>query len=591
MISLIRQDRQGKLIDRTLLKDVLGVCLEIGNDNMEVYKNEIEMPMLEDTVHYYAQRAASWSLEEHSCIDYLLKAGECMEREEEIISHYLHHSREKLLEIVPNELLSQYKTQLLENLFPCCSALLRDENKVDLSKLYSLFCRVPKGLEILVNSFRENVIREGTASVMRALTAITDKGGRRDIGGVEEEATFVYTVLELRDKYVGYVTNVFHNNVFFHRALNEALEGFCNKRIAGNTSEEFLATLCDNVLKMGGAREKLRDGEIESILVNVTKFLQYVSDRDLFGEFYSRKLAIRLLYDKSTNDIHELSMLSNLKQQYGHQLAPKMERMVTDMLQAEVNQVSFESYLTNNPNIHPGLNLDVRVLNVRFWPNFKSSEPNLPVEMIKCVEAFKKFYSTCTKQRKLTWLYSMGTCNVVCKFDAGPKEMLVTPYYAILLLLFNNSQKVSYLDIKSQLNLGDEYLVRLLHFIVFGKYKILLKEPDTTQISTSDCFEVNYSFTNRRRKIKILLPSNDEKKKVIENIDMNRNDRISAIIVRIMKSKKSLHYQELINECIEQHGGMFKIDGEAFKKIIENLITQDYIERDEQDINILRYVT
>ena len=58
-----------------------------------------------------------------------------------------------------------------------------------------------------------------------------------------------------------------------------------------------------------------------------------------------------------------------------------------------------------------------------------------------------------------------------------------------------------------------------------------------------------------------------------------------------MKSKKSLHYQELINECIERHGGMFKIEGEAFKKIIENLITQDYIERDQQDINLLRYIT
>ena len=111
------------------------------------------------------------------------------------------------------------------------------------------------------------------------------------------------------------------------------------------------------------------------------------------------------------------------------------------------------------------------------------------------------------------------------------------------------------------------------------------------QISTSDGFEVNYSFTNRRKKIKILLPSDDEKKKGIETVDMSSNHRISTLIVRIMKSKKSLHYQELINECIEQHGGMFKIEGEAFKKIIENLITQDYIERDEQDINILRYVT
>ena len=184
----------------------------------------------------------------------------------------------------------------------------------------------------------------------------------------------------------------------------------------------------------------------------------------------------------------------------------------------------------------------------------------------------------------------MGTCNVVCKFDAGPIEMLVTPYYAILLLLFNNSRKVSYLDIKSQLNLGDEDLIRPLHSILFGKYRILLKEPDTKQISTSDGFEVNYSFTNGRRKINILLPSHDEKKKAIDNVDMSRNHRISALIVRIMKSKKYLHYQQLISECIEQHGEMSKIDGEVFKKIIENLITRDFIERDQQDINILRYI-
>ena len=134
----------------------------------------------------------------------------------------------------------------------------------------------------------------------------------------------------------------------------------------------------------------------------MTKFLEYVSDKDLFWELYSRKLASRLVHDRSTHDIHELSMLSKLKQQFGDQLAPKMERMFRDMLQAEVNQVSFESYLTNNPNIHPGINLDVRVLNFAFWPTVQSSEPNLPFEMIKCVDAFKEFYSTCTKQRKLT---------------------------------------------------------------------------------------------------------------------------------------------------------------------------------------------
>jgi cullin 1 len=592
VFTLIREDRQGEQIDRTLLNDVLCIFVEIGKDYMDLYRNEIEVPMLEYTVDYYSQKTASWSFEENSCMDYLLKAGECMKHEEDIATHYLHRSRDKVLEIVQNELLSHYKTQLLENLVPSCCSLLRDENKLDLAKLYSMFCRIPEGLQTLVNTFKEHVIREGTPLVMRALNAITDKTGRRDIGGVKEEAAFVYTVLELYDKYVDYIIYSFRRDAPFYRALKEAFEEFCNKKVAGSTSEEFLATLCDIVLKKGGSCEKLRYDEIEGILANVTKFLEYVSDRDLFAEFYRRKLAARLLYDrKSTHDIHELSMLSKLKQQFGNQFTSKMGSMVRDMLQAQANQTSFEAYLTSNPNIHRGIKFDVRVLNFAFWPTFKSSEPSLPLEMIKCVHAFKEFYSTHTKHRQLTWLYSTGTCNVMGKFHDEPIELIVTPYYAILLLLFNSSQKLSYVDIKSQLNLRDADLIRMLHSIVFGKYKILLKDPETKEIYACDSFQINYSFTNRRRKIKILLPSENEKKKVIENVDMDREQKMNALIIRIMKRKKYLDHEQLINDCIEHHGGRtFKIDVQVLKNSIEKLITREYLERDKQNFNILRYV-
>eukprot|EP00253_Pinus_taeda_P015712 PITA_15712 len=454
VITLIREDRRGLQVDRNLLEGVLGIFVDIG---MDVYANEIEMPLLEDTADFYVQRAGSWNLGENSCMDYLLKAGECMQREEEIAAHYLHRSREKLLEMVPNKLLLGYKTQLLENLACCCCALLRSDKKHDLSKLYSLFCRVPE-------------------------------------------------VLELHDRFVEDIIHVFRDNAVLYRALNETFVEICNKRVAGNTSEEFLAMLCDMVLRKGGGSKRLRSDEIEGILENVTKFLKYVNDTDLFGEFYRRKLAGRLLYGKSTDNAHELSMLLKLKQQIGNQLTSKMESMFKDMLQAEVNQARFKAYLTNNPNIHPGISLDVRVLNFTFWPPFKSSEPSLPLEMSKCVNTFKEFYSTYTQHRKVTWLYSTGTCNAIGKFQAEQIEMVVTPYYAILLLLFNSSQKLSYLDIKAGLNLRDKDLVRLLHSIVFAKYKILLKKPDTKEISLSDTFEINYSFTNRKEKIKILLP-------------------------------------------------------------------------------------
>jgi hypothetical protein len=81
VITLIREDRHGEQIEHTLLNDVLSIFIEIGMDDMDLYRNEIEMHMLEDIVDYYAQRIASGSLEEHSYMDYLLKAIECMKRE------------------------------------------------------------------------------------------------------------------------------------------------------------------------------------------------------------------------------------------------------------------------------------------------------------------------------------------------------------------------------------------------------------------------------------------------------------------------------------------------------------------------------
>lgn len=51
------------------------------------------------------------------------------------------------------------------------------------------------------------------------------------------------------------------------QALWCAFEVFCNKRIAGSSIAELLATFCDNILKKGGT--KLSDEMIEEILEGV----------------------------------------------------------------------------------------------------------------------------------------------------------------------------------------------------------------------------------------------------------------------------------------------------------------------------------
>lgn len=589
VITLIDREREGEQIDRALLKNVLGIFVEIGMGNMDAYENDFESAMLEDTASYYSRKAASWILED-SCPDYMLKAEECLKREKERVSHYLHSSSElKLLEKVQNELLSQYESQLLEKEHSGCHALLRDDKVDDLSRMYRLFCRILKGLDPVAQIFKQHVTGEGTSLVKHAEDAASNKKAeKKDVVGAQEQA-FVRKVIELHDKYLQYVNECFMNHSLFHKALKEAFEVFCNKGVAGSTSAELLATFCDNILKKGGS-EKLSDEDIEDTLEKVVKLLAYISDKDLFAEFYRKKLARRLLFDKSANDDHERSILTKLKQQCGGQFTSKMEGMVTDLTLARENQTNFEEYLNGNPLAHPGIDLTVTVLTTGFWPSYKSFDLNLPAEMVKCVEVFKEFYQTKTKHRKLTWIYSLGTCNIIGKFDPKPMELIVTTYQASALLLFNASERLSYSEIKSQLNLTDEDIVRLLHSLACAKYKILNKEPNTKTVAQTDYFEFNAKFTDKMRRIKIPLPPVDEKKKVIEDVDKDRRYAIDASIVRIMKSRKVLSHQQLVMECVEQLGRMFKPDFKAIKKRIEDLITREYLERDKDNPNMFRYL-
>ncbi|OMO49804.1 hypothetical protein COLO4_38370 [Corchorus olitorius] len=581
IIFLIDEEREGKQIDRALLKNVLGIFVEMGMDR---YEEDFEAEMVKESGAYYSRKASSW-IEEDSCPDYMIKAEESLKKEKERVTHYLDSSTEtKLIEIVQQKLLVAHANQLLEKENSGCRVLLRDDKVEDLSRMFSLYCNITKGLDPVSNMFKQHITSEGMALIQQA----EDAAASKQIG---HEQVLMTKIMGLHDKYMAYVTDCFENRTLFHKALKEAFEVFCNKSVAGCSSAELLASFCDNILKKGGGSEKLSDEAIEETLEKVVKLLAYIDDKDLFAEFYRKKLARRLLFDRSANDEHERSILSKLKQQCGGQFTSKMEGMVTDLTLARENQAGFEEYLRENSVAHPGIDLNVTVLTTGFWPSYRSSDLRLPQEMVKCVEAFKGYYATKTKHRKLTWIYSLGTCHINGKFDQKPIELIVSTYQAAVLVLFNGSARMSYSEIMAQLNLTHDDLGRLLHSLSCGKYKILIKDPNTKTNSHSDqYFEFNSKFTDRMRRIKIPLPPSDERKKVVEDVDKDRKYAIDAALVRIMKSRKVLGHQQLVSECVEMLSRMFKPDIRAIKKRIEDLITRDYLERDSENPNVFKYL-
>ena len=440
LIQLINQEREGEQIDRALLRNVLNIFVEMGMDHsLNFYEGDFEAAMLEDNGDYYSRKAALWILED-SCPNYMLKA-------EERVAHYLHSTTEqKLLEKVQNEILSHYQTQLLENEYSGCHALLMGDKKDDLSRMYKLFRRVPKGLEPVANIFKQHVTSKGLLIFKWVKDAVNNNADRSDIDAAIQEHGhgFGEKIIELHDKCMNYVVDEFQGSSTFSKVLQEAFEVICDQRIEESTTAELLATFLDSVLKKSGI-VKTSGHDIESVLGKAVNLLRYVSDRDLFVEFHSKKLARRLLFDESANDTaHERTILSKLKHQFGFQITSKMERMVNDVTVSIETQADFKAYIDNYSNMHPGIELAVTVLSTGFWPTYKSSEINLPSEMLKCIDLYKGFYSTKYQHRKLSWIDSLGICKIIGKFDSKPIEITVSTNQAVLLLLFNDSERLTY---------------------------------------------------------------------------------------------------------------------------------------------------
>ena len=81
VLALVDKERDGEQIDRALVKDALGIFVEMGMGGMEAYESDFEAFLLTETAKHYARKASLW-IEEDSCPAYLIKAERCLGRGE-----------------------------------------------------------------------------------------------------------------------------------------------------------------------------------------------------------------------------------------------------------------------------------------------------------------------------------------------------------------------------------------------------------------------------------------------------------------------------------------------------------------------------
>uniref|UniRef100_A0A8C0SVA4 Cullin-4B n=1 Tax=Canis lupus familiaris TaxID=9615 RepID=A0A8C0SVA4_CANLF len=535
------QKVQNKTIDGILLliererngeaidRSLLRSLLSMLSD-LQIYQDSFEQRFLEETNRLYAAEGQKL-MQEREVPEYLHHVNKRLEEEADRLITYLDQTTQKsLIATVEKQLLGEHLTAILQK---GLNNLL-DENRIqDLSLLYQLFSRVRGGVQVLLQQWIEYIKAFGSTIVINP----------------EKDKTMVQELLDFKDKVDHIIDICFLKNEKFINAMKEAFETFINKR--PNKPAELIAKYVDSKLRAGN--KEATDEELEKMLDKIMIIFRFIYGKDVFEAFYKKDLAKRLLVGKSASVDAEKSMLSKLKHECGAAFTSKLEGMFKDMELSKDIMIQFKQYMQNQ-NVPGNIELTVNILTMGYWPTYVPMEVHLPPE--------------------------------------GKKELQVSLFQTLVLLMFNEGEEFSLEEIKQATGIEDGELRRTLQSLACGKARVLAKNPKGKDIEDGDKFICNDDFKHKLFRIKInqiqMKETVEEQASTTERVFQDRQYQIDAAIVRIMKMRKTLSHNLLVSEVYNQL--KFPVKPADLKKRIESLIDRDYMERDKENPNQYNYI-
>ncbi|KAF5333224.1 hypothetical protein D9611_002822 [Ephemerocybe angulata] len=583
VLKLIAQQRNGEVVDQGLIKKVVDSFVSLGLDNadpnkecLDIYKEQFEAAFLSATEQYYKTESESF-LAAHSVSDYLKKAEERLREEENRVERYLHNkTRKDLVSKCEHVLIREHSEMMWENF----QSLLDFDKDEDLQRMYALLSRIPEGLEPLRKRFEGHVKAAGLAAIEKLVGA--------DGVNVDSEAkAYVDALLEVHRKNSETVTRSFKSEAGFAAALDKACREFVNRNAATGTSStkspELIAKHADMLLRK--SNKMAEEEDLETALNRVMILFKYLEDKDVFQTFYTTKLSKRLIHGVSASDEAEASMISKLKEACGFEYTNKLQRMFTDMSLSKDLTDSFKERMAQNHD-DMDITFSVMVLGTNFWPlNPPAHDFVIPQEIVATYDRFQRFYQMKHSGRKLTWLWNYSKNELRTNYTNQKYILMTSSYQMAVLLQYNKNDTLSLDELMAATSISKEILTQVLAVLV--KAKVLVNE-ETEQ------YDLNPGFKSKKIRVNLNQPIKAEVKAessdVLKAVDEDRKYVIQATIVRIMKARKTMKNQALIQEVISQISQRFAPKIPDIKKAIETLLEKEYIERVEGSKDTFAYV-
>ncbi|XP_030623336.1 cullin-2 isoform X2 [Chanos chanos] len=556
LLNEIKNDRCGEDPNQKVIHGVINSFVHVEQYKkkfpLKFYQEIFEGPFLMKTGEYYKQEASNL-LQESNCSQYMEKVLGRLKDEEVRCRKYLHPSSyAKVIHECQQRMVADH----LHFLHGECQNIIRQEKRDDMANMYTLLRAVSSGLPHMIQELQVHIHDEG----LRATSNLSQEN---------MPTQFVESVLEVHSKFVQLINTVLNGDQHFMSALDKALTSVVNYREPKSICKapELLAKYCDNLLKKSA--KGMTENEVEDKLTSFITVFKYIDDKDVFQKFYARMLAKRLIHGLSLSMDSEEAMINKLKQACGYEFTSKLHRMYTDMsVSADLNN-KFNNFIkTQETVVDLGISFQIYVLQ------------------------FELFYNQHFSGRKLTWLHYLCTGEVKMNYLSKPYVAMVTTYQMAVLLAFNNSETVSYKELQDSTQMSEKELQKTIKSLL--DVKMLNHDLQKEEIEAESTFSLNMSFTSKRTKFKITTSMQKDTPQELEQtrsaVDEDRKMYLQAAIVRIMKARKVLRHNALIQEVINQSKARFNPSISMIKKCIEVLIDKQYIERSQTSADEYSYV-
>jgi hypothetical protein len=611
MNSILQQvtaHRDGKQIDVSAVRsrmDLFTKSVEStasGAEATDIYETECESRYLQDLANAYETSVRIELNRDGGHHSYLQWVQSRIDLEEALATEFLQPSSlPKVLELLEKKCLGDQVNTVILHPESGFAALLKDWKDTELRRMFMLFSRIKEAVKqkeavkLMAGELKKCVILEGEAS-------LKSFGDDQCIDGATNIAPLVKKVVLLFRRYEQLISSHFETNTDSLEALQKGVETFVEGKLSRKATtpngtetavketaipasdSEVLASYTDDVL--GRLKAEAEDERLEKIAI----FVMFLKEKDVYQEIYKAKLAKRLLQTKPNLDL-ERSFLMKLQRSMGLSFTYKMKGMIDDQ---ENTKTIDEEFQQDESTGRLPAEFQCQVLTAGHWPAYNSDALKPPGSLRECMKAFSLFYKKKYATRNLHWLHMLGSSKLLISFRKGPKDVTCSTYQATILCLVDDFGAVSARDIAQNMNLDLGKVVKenIASMHTSKEFPLLVsvdrtgaEKPVEGMIADEDLFKLNPDFQYKLRKFKLPPPSQAMSFDMPTSTEMDakRKAMMDASIVRVMKSRKELSFNELLELCITQLTKFFSPQPKDIKQRIEDLIGRGYLRRHPVD--------